>query len=172
VLILKLLKNLIKILNSDANPLQIAFGFAFGACIGLSPLLTPQSIVIWLCIFLVSVNISSAIFGAAIFGIMGLALAPLADKIGYWALAGIPALQPAWTALMNMPIAPFTQFNNTIVMGNIIIAVAVFLPVVLLMKKFVLYYRGTLKITLEQIKFFKMLKASKVFGWYQSLRGE
>ena len=171
MLVLKLLKNLIQILNSDANPLQIAFGFAFGACIGLSPLISPQSIVIWLCVFLVSVNISSAIFGAAIFGILGLTLAPLADKIGYWALAGMPALQPAWTALINMPIVPFTRFNNTIVLGNFIIAAVLFIPIIIVMKKFIVYYRSTLRLKLEKIKFFQALKASKLVDWYNKLKG-
>lgn len=167
---LKLIKKFIKLLNSDASPTQIAFGFALGSIIGLTPFMSLHNLVIWILIFLLKVNVSGAFLGVAAFSIVGLATDPFADKVGYMVLAQMDSLQGLWTALYNMPIIPFTRFNNTIVMGSFVIALILFIPVVIFMKYFIVFYRTHLQQKLEKVKVFKLLKASKLYQWYDKLK--
>lgn len=170
MLVLKLIRKFIKLLNSDASPTQMAFGFGLGSIIGFTPFGSLHNIIIWILIFLLKVNISAALLGVAVFSLVGLFLDPFADIIGYWVLTQLEFLHPMWTAMYNMPIVPFTRFNNTVVMGSIIISLILFIPVALGMKKFIIVYRSHLRQRLEKIKFFQVFKASKLFQWYVKFR--
>ncbi len=167
---LKILKKFLKILNSDANPAQVAAGFAFGSVIGLTPFWSLHNAVVWILILLLRVHISSALVSTALFSVVGFFIDPLADTVGYLILADLGLLHGVWTALYNMPIVPFTHFNNTVVMGSLVISLVLFIPIMFLMKRFVIVYRARLRQRLEKIKVFQILKASKLYQWYESLR--
>lgn len=166
MIILKLIKKFVKLLNSDASPNQMASGFALGSIIGLTPFFSLHNVVVWMLIFLLKVNVASAFLSIAVFSLVGLVLDPIADIIGYRILAQTEALHGVWTALYNMPIVPFTRFNNTIVMGSVVIALLLFIPVVFSMKYFVIFYRKNLQERLGKLKIFHMLKASKLYQLY------
>ena len=67
MLILKLVRKFIKLLNSDASPQQMGAGFAFGAIIGLTPFFGLHNLFIWILIFVLKVNVSAAFLGVAVF---------------------------------------------------------------------------------------------------------
>ncbi len=78
-------------------------------------------------------------------GMLGLLLAnlfaylldPLFHNVGFWALTGIPALKGTWETFYNLPIAPLTRFNNTVVMGSFLCSLLLTIPIFFGMKKFV-----------------------------------
>ncbi|MBD3272078.1 MAG: TIGR03546 family protein [Elusimicrobia bacterium] len=170
MIFLKLIQKFIKLLNSDADPGQMAGGFVLGSIIGLTPFFSLHNLGIWILIFLLKVNVGAAFLGLALFSIIGLFLDPFADAVGYYVLADIPALHPFWTSLYNMPVVPLFRFNNTIVMGSFIIALILSLPLLIGMKKFVVVYREKLKTRFEKFKIFQILKASKLYQWYNKIR--
>lgn len=170
MIFLKLIKKFVKLLNSDASPNQMAAGFAFGSIIGLTPFFSLHNIAVWVLIFLLRVNVSSAFLGVAVWSLIGFAADPLSDRVGYLVLAQTEALYPLWTALYNMPIVPYTHFYNTIVMGGLVIALVLFIPQMLIMKRFIIVYRSRLQERLGKIKVFQILKASKFYQWYDRLR--
>ncbi|MFH1379404.1 MAG: TIGR03546 family protein [bacterium] len=171
MLIIKLIKKFVKLLNSDASPNQMASGFALGSIIGLTPFFSLHNIGIWILVFLLKVNVASAFLGVAVFSLAGFFLDPLADKIGYMVLSQSQALHGLWTAMYNMPIIPFTRFNNTLVMGSFIISIVLFVPIVLCMKYFVVYYRKHLQARLQKLRVFQLLKTSKLYQWYVKFIG-
>ena len=164
---LKLIKKFVKILQSNVSPLQIAGGIALGAVIGLTPSFTVLDLTVFLVILLLNVNISSALFGIIVFEIIGYFIDPLAHQIGRYLLVTSELLTPFWTKLYNMPIVPFTRFNNTIMLGSLVISLILFIPIVLGMRKFIILYRTKLSKRTEQWKVMKAFKLSKIYNIYK-----
>jgi uncharacterized protein (TIGR03546 family) len=86
-------------------------------------------------------------------------------------LAKIPALKPLWTSLYNMPVVPYTRFNNTIVLGSFAIGFLLLVPNYLLGKKLLVSYRTNWRPHVQRFKIVQMFKASGIFRWYQTYKG-
>jgi uncharacterized protein (TIGR03546 family) len=159
---IKQLKKLLKILGEGQTPKQIAGGFAFGALIGLAPFNYLYSFFIFFLILIININITSALFSIVISRLLSGLFDSLAHKIGVILLVKIEILQKFWTALYNMPIIPYTNFNNTVMMGSIVISLILFIPIYFFMKWFVVFYRKNLRAKIENLKIVKLLKMSKL----------
>ena len=57
--------------------------------------------------------------GWALFVPLGFLLDPVFDRIGA-GLLGAPSLRPLWTSWYNTPLVPYTNFNNTVVLGSVV----------------------------------------------------
>ena len=158
---LKILKDFIKILREGQTPVQIAGGFALGAIVGLSPVLTLQGIAIWLIILVINVNLSSAILAFTLFSLFAYIFDPLFHSFGYLLLTQIPSLKDFYTSLYNAPIAPLTRFNNTIILT---------IPIFFGMKTFVIQYRTHIGSKVEKWKIYQVIKQSKFIKMYTKIR--
>lgn len=158
---------LIKILNKDATPAQIAGGFAFGAMVGLIPKFNLLALLICIAILLIRVNIAIAVLATGLFAIVGAITDPFVEQLGYLLLTDLSALRGVWTFLYNLPVVPWTGFNNSLVLGNFVLGLALFVPLFVGMKAFVGVYRSRLRDRLAQWKVFQLLKASKLYQLYQ-----
>jgi uncharacterized protein (TIGR03546 family) len=167
---LKFVVNFFKILRAGQTPAQVAGGFALGSILGLSPMLTLQGILVWLVILVLDVNISAATFSLGLFALVAYLFDPIFHKLGYFLLVNVDILKGLWTVLYNAPIAPLTRFNNTVVMGSLISALLLFLPIYLGMKHFVILYRRTLDARLQQWKIYKIIDKSSLVQWYKRIR--
>jgi uncharacterized protein (TIGR03546 family) len=87
------------------------------------------------------VNLTSALIACTLFSIIGFAADPLLDKVGYIFLINIKVLKPFYTWLYNLPLVPFTKFNNTVVMGSLIAGILLIVPNGIFAKKMLVYYR-------------------------------
>jgi uncharacterized protein (TIGR03546 family) len=139
LIITKFIREVLKILQADISPNQIAFGFALGLFLGLVPGLVLKCM-FFLLIMILRVNVGAVFLGAAIFAVFNFFVDPISDRIGFYIL-NIDVALPFYTFLYDMPIIPFTKFNNTVVMGNFVLSLVLFVPVVFLSKKFILHYR-------------------------------
>ena len=164
----KLLKKLIAVLHSNVSPHEIAAGFALGALLGFTPAHALHWYVILLFIFIVNVNIASAFLGAAVFGILALFTDPLSHTIGYAVLVTMTSLRPLWVKLSHIPLVPFTHFNNTVVMGSLLLALGLLVPAYLFMRWFVVFYRTSLQEKVMKWKLVRLFTASKVYNLYNS----
>lgn len=162
---IKLIKKLFKALNADASPSEIAGGVVLGAIIGLTPVFALHNLLVFILIIILRVNISAAVFSTVLFGIIGLGVDPLAHIIGEKLLLA-PGLNNLWTALYNMPVAPLTRFNNTVVLGSLIISLILLIPIFIFSKKFVVVYREKLQEKIQKFKIVKLLKASRIYKIY------
>ena len=168
---LQILSKIIKILRSGATPAQIAGGFVLGMMIGLSPsFLNPLNLIPVILLVILNVNLTSAIFAYAIFSAVAYFLDPFFHSLGYFLLVGSQILRGLWTTLYNIPFIPFTRFNNTVVMGSFVSALILLLPVYLGTKKFVVTYRVKYESKVQNWKWVKMIKATKLFHWYEKLK--
>ncbi len=173
-LILQQIFNFFKLLNSETGHNQIAAGIAFGLVLGLSPTLSLQTFFVFLIIFLFRVQAGAAFLSAFFFKFVGYALDPIADPIGRRVLEQ-PGLRPLFIELYNMPLVPLTRFNNSIVMGSGVLALALFPVMFVLCRLLILKYRTTIVARLKGTKLWKAFAATAFYKWfntYQSLYGK
>ena len=155
---LKTLKQIIVIFQTDISPNQVAWGFALGAILGLVPNMF-MKLVLFVVIMMFRVNISAAFIGWGIYEILSFALDPLFDILGYHIL-NINALNSFYTWLYNLPIVPFTKFNNTVVIGSLVVGIILIIPNMLIAKKLLVYYRTHLREKVSKWKIVKILTAT------------
>jgi len=120
------------------------------------------------------VNIGAAVLSWALFSLIAVVIDPLFHHIGLFVLTGIDQLAGLWTALYNAPIVPYTRFNNSIVMGSIIVSILGFYPLYRLCLFLVIRYRETFMERFNQWKVVRIIKASslyRLYARYSELRG-
>ena len=167
--LLKLIQSLIKTLHSDGTPGQVAAGMALGAALGLTPLMNAHNLVVFSLILLLNVSFGGAMLGWAIFVPLGFILDPIFDGIGLRLLeAG--ALRDFWTGWYNMPLLPYTNFNNTVVLGSVVGWLALAVPIFFAARWGVARYRATLGARVQQSKLYKAITASKAYNVYRIFR--
>lgn len=163
---LKILHKFITLLRSEASPTQMAWGFVLGIVLGFTPFQGFHTCLLigMLCIF--KVNLSSAFFAWALYSAFAWILDPLFHSIGFFVLTQIPFLIPLWTRLYNLPLAPLTRFNNTVLMGSLVFSLILLLPHYFGFKWFVQKYRRDWHAHVEKLKIVHFLKASKIAQLY------
>lgn len=169
--LLKLLQSLFKTLHSEGTPAQVATGVALGAAWGLTPLLNLHNLGIAALVLVLNVSVGGAMLGWLLFTPLGFALDPLFDLVGRRLLLA-PGLEGFWTRAYNVPVLPWTNFNNTVVLGSVVLWAAGLVPTWFLARWGVRRYRETWGARLEQTPVMRAVKASKAYNWYRLFRPE
>ena len=164
-ILLKQLLNLIKMLHSENGTAQIAWGLTLGAFLGFSPFFSLQTFLILTILFFFRVQFGAAFLSAFVFKFIAFLIDPLANSLGQWALE-LPSMRPMYTNLYNIPLIPYTRFNNSIVMGSFLVALILAPFLYFFFAYSVKKYRTTVVAKFEQSKSYKALKASKFYLWY------
>jgi len=170
MLILKFLAKIIKILRSGATPNQIAGGLVLGMIAGLTPLFSLHNLIVLLLLIILNVNISMAIAGLGIFSAIAWFFDPLFHSFGYYVLVDIYALHGFWTWLYGMPVIALSRFNNTVVMGSLLSALILTIPMFFLFKRLVVLYREKIDTRVQKLKIVQFLKGSKIYELYSKLK--
>ncbi len=161
-LLLKQLFQFIKLLNSDTGTNQLAAGLTAGFILGMTPMFSLQTLLVFACIFLFRVQMGAAFLAAFFFKFVAYLLDPAFDQVGSSVLS-IESLTPLFTTMYNLPILPFTRFYNTIVMGSGIVSIALSPLMFILAKVLVNKYRKTVLEKFKQTKFWKAVKATSFY---------
>jgi len=167
--LLKLLQSIIKTLHSEGTPGQVAAGVALGAALGLTPLMNLHNLIVFALIVLLNVSFGGGMLGWALFVPLGFLLDPLFHAIGL-SLLQSPSLRPLWTDFYNTPLVPYTNFNNTVVLGSVVGWLALAVPIFFAARYGVARYRATIGERVRQSKFYKAITASQVYNWYRLFR--
>ncbi len=167
---LKILKDFIKIFREGQSPAQVAGGFALGAIIGLSPVFTLQGLIVWILILILNVNLGAVFLSLTVFSIIAFIFDPLFHWIGYQILTQVEWLKDFWTSIYNAPIAPLTNFNNTVVMGSLLCALVLLAPIYFGMKSLIIQYRKRLYSKVQEWKIYKILAKNDLVRWYVKIR--
>jgi uncharacterized protein (TIGR03546 family) len=165
----KLLQSLFQILHSEGTPRQVAAGIALGAGLGLTPLMNLHNLVLFAVLVMANVSFGGGMLGLAVFTPLGFLLDPVFDWIG-GLLLHAPALQGMWTAWYNTPIVPYTNFNNTVVLGSLVSWLVLALPLYLGARRGVAVYRERYAERVLNSKWFRLVKASKLYNVYAWFR--
>lgn len=163
--ILKLIQSLFQTLHSEGTPGQVAAGIMLGAGIGLTPLLSAHNLVLFAAIVLLNVSFGGGMLGLALFTPLGFLLDPLFDRAGLLLLSA-PGLRGLWTSWYNVPLLPYTNFNNSVTLGSFVVWLIASVPLYFGAKWAIGHYRTTYGERVLNSRFMKALKASKIYNVY------
>lgn len=118
-------------LNANTRSGEIGAAIALGFLMALMP----AGNLLWIALFVLSffLRINNAMFFVflAIFNLIAGLFDPLTDAIGY-AILRWDGLTILFTAMANLPVLPWTNFNNSLVMGGLVCGLVCFVPLALL----------------------------------------
>ena len=124
---IKQLLSLKKALTGRACPSELAWGLAFGLAIGL----IPKGNLVSICLigFVVSLRVNHGMAALAAVGISFAAryLDPLSHTLGVNLLES-PQIRQQMDRWWDAPLVPWTDLNNTVVMGSTVIALSAIVP--------------------------------------------
>jgi uncharacterized protein (TIGR03546 family) len=166
---LKLLGRILNAINAGAAPWQVGGGMVLGFALGLIPGWPLQAFGLLLIILLINVNTSIAVAGAVIASLLAWLLDPIMDRIGAWMLQDIGALKGLWTVMYNSPPLALTRFNNTVVMGSMVVGVigaVIWFPILIWAVR---VYRAKFLAWVQKLWIMRLITGSKVWALYQRI---
>jgi uncharacterized protein (TIGR03546 family) len=170
-MIIRTLAKLIALLNSNRRAAEVGAAIAFGFWIALVPATNLIFAALVLVVFLVKVNLGMAIVSALVLSLVVPALDPLLNRLGE-AILLAPGLEPVFTRMADMPVVPWTRFNDTLVMGTFVGGAVAFVPVMLLAVLLVHLYRKHVHAKIANSKIVKAFMATPfVQKLVRALRG-
>ena len=78
-------------------------------------------------LILTTANLLCGILSGIGFSLISTSLDPWSHKIGQYLLLH-EHLEPTWTWLATLPVMPWTRFNNTVVLGTLVIGLLALVP--------------------------------------------
>jgi uncharacterized protein (TIGR03546 family) len=165
---LSLIAKFLKILNSEAEPSQISLAIGFALASGFLSFFSPLNLLVLLVVFLLRVNFSAYFLGAAFFSGIAYLLDPLFHSVGLAVLTS-PALEGLWTSLYSSTVWRLQRFNNSVVMGGIVLSLLLFLPLVLASNVLVRKYRDHILVWVRKTRLMQLFTASKLYSLYEKL---
>jgi len=156
---LKTLVNFVKILNSEAEPGQISLALGLSMVAGLTPLFSLHNLLV----LLLRVNLSAFLLGLAFFSGLAYALDPLFHRIGLAVLTASP-LNVLWTTLYNSTLWRVERFNNSIVMGSLLVSLLFLVPFYYLANWAILRYREHVLAWVRKTRLMQVLSAVRWGG--------
>lgn len=163
--LLRQIFSFLKLLNSDTGTNQIAAGIAAGFILGMAPTFSLQTILVIVLLFFFRIQIGAATLSAFFFKFVAFIFDPVFHEMGKKILE-IDSLKGIFTTMYNMPIVPFTRFNNSIVMGagvtSILLAPFIYFIAIAMVVK----YRVAVVAKFKQTKIWKAFTVTTIYQWY------
>ncbi len=122
------LKHLIGSIKDLSSPRRIATGVMLGMVIGLVPKDNLTAAALGMLLLALRVNLAAGSLSTLLFAWLGYCFEPILDRIGFAVLTA-PALAPIGSRLYHLPLVPWTDLNNTLVMGGLVLGLALSYPV-------------------------------------------
>ncbi|MGZ3771177.1 MAG: TIGR03546 family protein [Bdellovibrio sp.] len=164
-LLLKQLFGFFKLLNSDTGTNQLATGLSLGLILGFAPFLSIQTFLVLFIAFVFRVQLGAAFLSAFFFKFIAFIFDQPAHYLGK-AVLETDSLRPLFVSMYNMPLVPMTRFNNSIVMGSMIVSILLLPFAFFGFRIAVVKYRASVVAKFKDTKFWKALSATKFYGWY------
>ena len=122
------LRYVVRTLTEETSPRQMSLGIALGMIVGLVP---KDNLTAILCLFILCasrVNLGLGFLSAFIFSWIGYLLDPVSHFVGFKILTAT-SLNEWFTWFFDHPVVPWTNLNNTVVLGSLVVGILLFLPV-------------------------------------------
>lgn len=162
------LAKLLQVLNSETAPGQISLGLALGMVMGFTPFFTLHNLLVLLLVLVLRVNVSAFLLGLALFSALAYSLDPLFHQLGL-TLLHAEELQDLWTNFYNTAIGRLEHFNNTVVLGSLVVALLLFAPLLWVVNQLITHYRTHVPAWFKNSRLVTMFKASHFYTVYQSV---
>jgi uncharacterized protein (TIGR03546 family) len=156
---------LLKVMNSETEPGQISLAFCFGMLAGFTPILSVHNLLVLLLVMVLRVNASGFILALGVFTGVAYLLDPLFHAIGLKALTA-GALEGLWTTMYNSTFWRLERFNNTVVMGSLLVSVLLFVPMLILSNVLIRKYREHVLEWVRKTRVMQFIKGTKFYNIY------
>ncbi|MCR8922477.1 TIGR03546 family protein [Dasania sp. GY-MA-18] len=167
---LTIIAKLLKLLNSNVSPSQLALAVCFAAALGLTPLSSPHNILLVFLLLLLRINLSLFLLSWGFFTLIAYAFDPVSHSIGL-ALLQADALQGLWQSLYNNNFWRFLGFNNTLILGSTVVSLILAIPLFFISRLLIIKYRSHLFKWVSQSRLGLWVKGGKIFNTYQAFNG-
>ncbi|WP_339669131.1 TIGR03546 family protein [Dasania marina] len=167
---LTIIAKLIKLLNSNANPSQLALAVCFAAAMGLTPLSAPHNILLLFLLLLLRINLSLFLLSWGFFTFIAYVFDPVSHSIGLTLLQA-DSLQSLLQQLYNNNVWRFLGFNNTLILGSSVVSLLIAIPLFFLSRLLIIKYRSHLLQRVSQSRLGLWLKGGKIYNTYQTFYG-
>lgn len=158
---LKYIIKLLKALNSNRHPGEIAHAVCCGLMLGFMPKTNLTWYIITFLFLFLRINKGTLTLLTLAFSFLAPVLDPLFDKVGYLIITWEPVASFLTTAL-EYPGVNFLKWNNTIVMGSFACSLALYIPVYWLARLFIFLWRKYLVPALRKTKAVQLLSKAKL----------
>lgn len=152
-------------LNSANSTKSLSLAIALGVIVGLTPTLSIHNFILFFIVLVFSIHVGLFLITTTVFSFVGYLFDPLFAKLGQGILTDT-SLNEFFTALYNLPLMKLTNFNNTILMGSLVVALLVAPIVYLVSQKLFATYREVVMSKCSSLPvigsfFYNQKKASK-----------
>lgn len=158
----------LRVLASEAAPLQISTGIALAMIVGLTPLFSLHNLLVVFVLLTFRINLAAFLLSLAFFSGLAYLLDPLFHSFGL-SLLQHETMHSAWTSMYSSTFWRLTHFNNTVVIGSLVSALLAFIPFILIMNVLIKRYRTHVLVYIQRSKFANWLQSSKIFTRLTSL---
>ncbi len=166
---LKLIRRIFKILQSELSPAQVGAGFSLGVFMGLAPLGLHSFLLVSLALLLrlsfSSFLISFGLFKLAYFPLRGTSYA-IGQAILEW-----PPLESLWQTILHWPIIAPLGYERYLLFGSYVLSLSIAIPVFLLVRFLVIRYRRSFTTYVQGSGAYQRLRARRWFRLLQWLAG-
>ncbi len=128
---IKILSNIRHAIAGRKYPHQLAGAVAIGALLGIIPHGNVLALLVLIVLLSLKINHSMAALTTIGTTFAATKLDPYSHDVGSYILTH-PTLGPKMASFWKLPLAPWTDLNNTVVMGSFVIGVAALLPIFLI----------------------------------------
>ena len=159
---------LLKVLNSETDPAQISLAVCLAMVAGFTPFFSLHNVVVLLLVLILRVNLSAFLLAATFFKGIAYILDPLFHQVGLAVLKS-EALTATWTDLYNNPYWRLARFNNTVLMGSLLVSVILFVPAYFAGNFLIKKYRENILGFIEKTRIMQAFKASDFYSIYKKI---
>lgn len=163
-----MLAKLFKALNSDSSPWQLAFGFAFGMVMGLTPLLGLHSLLLLFIVLFLRVNITGFLISWATFSALAIPLSMMLSNLGETLLLN-EGMRTIWTSMYSSYLGQLSQFYHTLTLGSLLASVLLFPFILIGSKKLIEQYRQRFMQWVNQWRIVQFIKGTNFYQLYQAI---
>ncbi|MGB0494847.1 MAG: TIGR03546 family protein [Kangiellaceae bacterium] len=157
---------LLKALNSEQSPGQLAIAISLAAILGLTPLYSLHNVLVIFIALSFRVNLSVLLISYPIFALLGYLFSNVFDSIGISLLQNSNLLD-FWQGFFNTLIGRWSNFYYSGVIGSLTASIIVAILLYPLSKIIINLYREKFLVKIEKYQIVKVLKASSFWKLYE-----
>lgn len=154
------IKKIWNALNHAGKPWQIAMALALGMIVGFTPLGSIHNIVILLLVLMLNIHFGIFVLAVSLFSALGFILDPLFSFVGH-SILNSEGLNGLFTSWYNNPYMQLSSFNNTILMGSLVVSLLLFFIVFKFSGVTLVKYREIIAIKIQNIPLLNKLEYFK-----------
>lgn len=147
------LYNFVHLIMKEHSARQIAASSVLGLFLAFAPIGSLHWIFCIVVMLLLRFNTVVTLASYLFFAPLAFGLARLSHRIGYWILVANPDLHRFLAWLFHAPILPYTQLNNTVVLGSLLISLTLAVPVFIVVTRLLNKHGKNLTLRLKYSRF-------------------